>query len=251
MFFSVLIINVSNAQYTYNLSKYEIGAQVGALISRTALTFNKLGAYDQPHASVGFFIQGPLLNPFSFRTSLMVGQIGSDDSKVTDPRYSSIQIRDFKYKTSMAELSTTIVLNLIKERFNLFTHEHKHRFTPYVFAGLGFSYVNVKRNWSGIDTAYFAGSPTLLGLGLDTLPTTLPKLITVFPMGGGLRYAINPQIALFGELNFRYNFEHYLDGFNYSTGRSNSKDFFYGISIGVSYRPYSNDYRNDCPKSVL
>jgi hypothetical protein len=70
-------------------------------------------------------------------------------------------------------------------------------------------------------------------------------------MGGGLRYAADPQLAISLEFNFRYNFQHYLDGFNFSTGRPNSKDFFYGVSLGVSYRPFANDFRNQCPKSVL
>ncbi len=242
---------ISNAQFTYNLSKYEIGAQVGGLVSRTSLTPENLGAYKQMHPSVGVFAQGPLFNPFSIRASLTIGQIGSDDSKVNDPRYTFLQLRNFKYLTTMAELSTIIVLNLVKEHYNLFTHEHSHRFTPYLFGGIGFSYVNVKRSWSGIDIAYLANTPYVTNLALDTVPSTVPTIITVFPMGMGVRYAVNPQIALFTELNFRYNFEHYLDGFNYATNRPNSKDFFYGITIGISYRPISNDYRNDCPKSVL
>jgi hypothetical protein len=152
-----MAVKFSNAQYTYTLSKYEIGAQLGGLVSRTALTVdNKLGAYKQMHPSVGVFAQGPLLGPFSIRTSLMVGQIGSDDSKVNDPRYSWVPLRDFKYTTTMAELSTVVVWNLVKEKYSLFTHEHKHRFTPYLFGGIGFSWVNVKRSWSGIDTNYFA-----------------------------------------------------------------------------------------------
>lgn len=253
--FSLLVLSIFfvklKAQYISNLSKYEIGVQVGGLVSRTALTpYSSLGAYKQMQPFLAIFGQVPLYKLFSVRAGLTFGQIGSDDSKVSDKKYLFLKLRNFKYTTTMAELSTVIVWNLAQEKYNLFTQEHSNRFTPYVFGGIGFSYVHVQRDWSGFDATYFAATAIPTFLGIDTT-VKLPHIATVFPVGGGLRYAVNPQIALFSEINFRYNFEHYLDGFNFSTGRPNSKDFFYGISVGVSYRPYSNDYRNNCPKMVL
>jgi hypothetical protein len=238
-----------NAQFTYNLSEYQVGAQIGGMVSRTSLTFDKLGAYKQMHPSIDFFVERKIFKPISIRASLLFGQIASNDEKANDKKYPWLPLRDFKFKTSMAELSTIFVWNLRNEKYDLFSHSHSHRFSPYFFAGIGVSFVSIKRDWSGIDETTFGGTPTMLGLGLDTT-AALPKAVTVFPMGGGVRYAITPQLSLFSEINFRYTFEPYLDGYNFSTSRSNSKDFYYGISVGVAFRPTSRDFRNNCPKSV-
>jgi hypothetical protein len=85
--------------------------------------------------------------------------------------------------------------------------------SPYLFAGLGVSLLNIKRDWSRFNAEYFSSEPkTLSGLAADQ-QHPLPALIPVFPMGIGIRYPISPSISVNAETSYRFTFTDYLDGF--------------------------------------
>jgi hypothetical protein len=121
-------------------------------------------------------------------------------------------------------------------------------FSPYFFAGVGFSLLYINMNWSRFDTTYFNSNSTAgHGLGLDTLHKT-PGFLPVIPVGAGLRYMVSRRIFINAEATYRITSSDYIDGFSYAANPAKN-DHYYGLSLGVSYRFGWEGII--CPKIVL
>lgn len=233
------------AQSNYKASSFEIGMDIGGMVSLSPLTpYGRLGAWKQISApSIDFFIEKPIIGPVSIRGKFFLGTYGEDDSKTQG--YSNWdwlkEYRKVKFSTSVKEVTGMVVFNLLRGEP---TETNPHKISAYVFAGAGVAFVNVTRNWQNFDREYFlVDNPSLVeDLARDTAHA-LPNKAFVIPLGGGLKYAISPKFSLLGEVNFRYTKQQYLDGF-YNVGNNQRNvgynlkkdDYYYGVSIGISYR---------------
>jgi hypothetical protein len=118
------------------------------------------------------------------------------------------------------------------------------RFSPFLFAGAGISYLKIKRDWSGFNAAYFNGeSQAPTGLGLDSVHKT-PAIIPVLPFGAGVLYYYSSRISLELQSVYHITTSDYIDGFKYS-GNANKKDRYYGFLMGIHYKLGNNRYK--CP----
>jgi hypothetical protein len=230
-----MIHSVSNAQLT--TSKYEIGLNVGTLVYQGDLSTSDKGDYRSLKPALGVYLAKSLDSYFALRANLSIGKISADESKYSSPSWK--QDRSFAFSSSIVELSSTLLFN----PFGNTRNDPFHRLSPYVFAGAGLTILNIKRDWSNLNkTVFDEKSNTQLGLSIDTVHS-LPKVIPVLPMGAGLSFVISSQVSLNAEATYRFTATDYLDGFKYATNPKR-KDNYYGLSIGVSYRP--GGYK--CPK---
>lgn len=222
-------------------SNYEIGINAGTLIYQGDLSSNALGSTKNLKPAIGVFVSKDLDAYFSLRANLLYGKIGDDESQYTSPSWK--QLRNFKFSTSVTELSTILTWNFLGDN----GAKDYRMFSPYVFGGLGISLPNVKRDWNGINrNAFDDKSTAIIGLGIDTLHST-PKLLPVIPLGAGIRVAVNDKLSIRAEATYRVTFSDYLDGFSYSAEPS-KKDKYYGLSLGVSYKLFGNNYK--CPTVI-
>lgn len=240
---SVLLITFASertsAQFTP--SRYEAGINIGSLIYQGDLSAGALGYTRSLKPAIGVFVARSLDEYFSVRATLAFGSIEANDLAYSSPEYR--QYRALSFSSSVIEFSGQLVYHFLGNT----AAWNNNRFSPYVFAGLGFSSLNIKRNWSKMDLAYFGGqSSTITGLGIDTLHK-VPSLIPVIPVGLGVQYLATPRIAINAELTYRLTATDYLDGFKY-VADPKKNDYYYGFTIGISYR-FGND-RMDCPKVV-
>ena len=107
-------------------------------------------------------------------------------------------------------------------------------FFPYIFAGAGFAFTNIKRDWSNKNTTIFGeGSDVQNGLTIDAAKS-LPRIIPVVPVGVGVRYALNDRFSLIGETSYRFSRTDYLDGFS-QAANPGKNDHYLSHSIGVIY----------------
>lgn len=137
-------------------------------------------------------------------------------------------------------MSTVLVWNILGKSAD----RDYRKLSPYVFAGAGITFLNVKRDWSKIDTTFFDSKSTaIVGLGRDTLQAT-PRILPIIPLGIGLKYAISDKIGIKGEATYRVAFSDYIDGFSYSA-YPGANDKYYGVSIGISFNLGKNNYK--CP----
>jgi hypothetical protein len=219
--------SVSIAQVS--TSKYEIGLQLGTLLYQGDLSKSPFGEYKYLRPSLSIYASRMLDPYFTLRAGLLLGKVGSDENRYSSPEWK--QYRAFKFTTSITELSSTIVFNPLGQT----STDYSRRVAPYVFAGLGMTFLNVKRDWSNLNRSFYDDkSDVQAGLAIDSVHS-LPAVIPVIPLGAGLRFALNPQLSLNAEGSYRFTATDYLDGFRYSANPK-KKDAYYGISVGLSYR---------------
>lgn len=221
-----------------NSAKYELGINAGAFIYQGDLAPSAIGSLKTAKPMAGIYVNRVLDNYFSIRASLALGSLKGDEA-LYSPTWR--QQRAFAFKANVTELSAMAVFDVLGNNGN----SPVSRFSPYVFAGVGYAFVNISRDWSRMDTTRF-GSNTHSGSGLakDTLHS-LPKGLPVIPLGIGVKYAISPRLALTAELNYRYAFTDYLDGFSQAVNAAHP-DSYYSATIGLVYSFGSKNFLR-CP----
>ena len=222
------------------VAKYEIGINAGTLIYQGDLSTHYIGSFHYLKPAIGVFASRAINKNLAIRANLVLGKISDDESVYSSPAYK--RQRNFKFNTSITEFSALLVWNVLGKS----TDESDRRIVPYLFGGAGISFLNVHRDWSNFNrTAFPPTSSIAIGLAADSAHS-LPGAIPAIPIGAGIRYAIGPKLSLAGEFNYRFVFTDYLDGFSQSVN-PNSKDKYYGISIGLIYS-FINNSGIDCPK---
>ena len=211
------------------IPKYEAGVNLGTFIYQGDLTPQRVGSLKTP--TIAFSIYGSKIidRSFSLRTNLALGKLKGDESKYASPAYR--RQRNFMFKTPVAEVSELMVWNVLGKNYAL----AKSGLTPYIMAGAGLTYLNIKRDWSRLNENYFASDSAFFsGLNSD-INHKPPRLIGVIPVGGGMRYAIDQKLAVSGEVLYRFTFTDYIDGFSRSVN-PNKNDHYYSITVGLIYR---------------
>jgi hypothetical protein len=205
-------------------SKYELGLSGGVFVYQGDLTPARFGSYRtmQPQISLRLY---RILNPsFSARLNLTRGSVKGDEGLYTNPEFR--KQRNFNFTTPVTEIVIQGVWNILGFK--------NPRFSPYFFAGGGVSFLNIKRDYSKLNTEIFgAGSDVQNGLATD-VAKKLPRVMPVVPVGVGLRYTLNNRFSLTGETAYRLSFTDYLDGFS-KAANPKLNDHYLDHSIGVMY----------------
>jgi hypothetical protein len=223
----------------FNFSKFEIGLNAGVFVYQGDLTPSQLGSYNTMKPELNFFLNRMISPVFSLRTNLAVGGLKGDDAKYSVPKYR--QQRNFNFNSPAFEVSELLVADLFKTNMS----RSSSGLSPYLFAGLGLSLLNIKRDWSRFNAEYFSSEPgTLSGLVADQ-QHPLPMLIPVLPMGIGIRYAISPRISINAETSYRFTFTDYLDGFSKAANDSR-RDSYLAHTIGLIFQFRNNSWMK-CP----
>jgi len=200
--------------------------QAPALIS--LLLFGMMPfAYAQPDLSR--WQVGVSAGMFIYQGDLTLANLKGDDAKYNDPDWR--QQRNFNFTSPVTEISELVVWNVFKNNSN----EVGKRFSPYLFAGAGISFIKVKHDYSSFNAEYFGDGSDLPSRLAEDIATNTPRKIFVLPAGIGVEYYLSPKIALTAETNFRYTFTDYLDGFS-QAANPEKKDFYHSHTIGLVYK---------------
>lgn len=204
-----------------------VGIQAGTMVYQGDLVPGIAGSSKMLKPSLGIFVSKPLNNNFSIRAGLAKGELSANEALFDSPAFR--KSRAFQFSTPVTELSAVMVFDFTDQSL-----DNTGRFSPYLFGGLGLSFLNIHRDWSWLDSAAFdSKSPVITGLAIDTLHK-LPKLLPVIPIGVGVRYTIDQQWSVHAEMSYRYCFSDYLDGFSKSAD-PRANDSYYSLSVGLSY----------------
>lgn len=222
----LLVCSYGLVQAQFVSGKHEIGVNIGALIYQGDLSPKTIGSLKTARPTLGIYYNRILTPYWSVRANLNIGSLHGDDARFDEPAY--MQHRNFNFSSRLTELSVLGVYNLYGNNDNL------RKFSTYLFAGGGVSFLKIKRDYSRFDTAFFASDVKLTnGLATDSA-AKLPGVIPVLPIGIGVKYAILPRISLVAEGTYRYTFTDYLDGFSYAANPK-LKDSYYSVSIGAVF----------------
>jgi OOP family OmpA-OmpF porin len=145
--------------------------------------------------------------------------------------------------------STLQQLKFLRVLFGIFCQQQIKKgpgLSPYISAGVGFTFLHIKRNYSNYNAAWFAEESALsAGLSAD-LAHSLPKGFLVFPVGFGLRYSLTENVSLNAESSYRLNSTDYLDGFSQAANPA-KKDHYFSNAVGLIYS-FGKKNRLKCPR---
>lgn len=223
------------------IPKYEAGIVAGTFIYQGDLTPNALGAFNTMKFGLGVFGTRNINRFAAFRVQLLRGSLKGDDAKYDNPAWR--QQRNFNFKTPVTELSGVFVWNI----FGLNPNEAGIiNFTPYVFGGLGYSFLKIKRDYSRFNYAHFAGETAIINGLNEDINHKLPRGILEFPIGFGVRYGINEKLSFNLEGTYRLTSTDYIDGFS-QAANPDKNDHFHTLTAGLTYS-FGKRNRFDCPK---
>ncbi|MBX3255270.1 MAG: hypothetical protein KF862_14110 [Chitinophagaceae bacterium] len=219
-------------------SRFEAGINGGVFIYQGDLTPEPLGAYATLKPQFGIFAAYLLNRSFSVRGNFSFGGLKADDAKYNIPEYR--KQRAFRFTTPVSEFSGMLVWDILGKN----GIEGRRGFAPYLFTGVGVSLLNIQRDWSNYNAAYFNAESVSEGLVAD-MAHPVPKMLPVVPVGAGIKYFISGRLAIKAETNYRLMSSDYLDGFSQSVNPG-KKDNYYSHSVGIVLSLGYKD-RNDCP----
>lgn len=200
--------------------KIEIGASVGGFNYKGDLAPALNPRFFRPGGSL--FFRYNASRSVTFRAEMLMGSITGNDAYSKDPFQ---KVRNLSFRTKLSEA------NLVTE-YNFLNYQDRRfaiNWTPYVFAGIGYSRFNP-----------------------DQRASNYPTKGWVIPYGVGVKYQINRPWNIGLELGTRKTFTDYLDNLGgpaistnkLDQGDPSTKDIYYYLGFSVSY----TFYRITCPE---
>lgn len=203
--------------------KAEVGGGIGTLnYSGDLVRFYNLG-YSQP--ALTLFYRHNISSVVSFRAGLTGGKLTASDRNHPIDAFASQ--RGYSFNISLIELGTTFEYHFLDWKDS----KRKLRFTPYLTSGL-----------------------VMFGIsGVPSKNAEYSNVQIAIPLGGGLKYVLNPNWYIAFEVVFRKTFFDYLDNIsdndpslkNYQYGNRYDNDnyLFLGLTLTRTF------YEIPCPKN--
>jgi hypothetical protein len=237
---SILTIFSATAQVNL-IPKYEVGLSLGTFIYQGDLTPNALGAFNTMKPGFGLTATRNLNRAYSLRLQLLRGRLKGDDAKYENPAWR--QQRNFNFTSPVTEISVQVVRHLFGQQSN---PAGIINFSPYVFGGVGYSFLKIKRDYSQFNYSHFAGETGVVTGLTEDANHAPPKGIFEFPVGFGVRYGISEKLSFNLEGTYRLTSTDYLDGFS-EAANPDKNDHFHTLMAGLIYS-FGKRNRFDCPK---
>jgi hypothetical protein len=220
------------------MTKYEWGLNLGFTNYQGDLSGEALGSLKTQKLLLDIYATRLLGPYFSVKANLLISKLKGDDALFSTPDYK--RHRAFNFTSPLYELSARFQWMPSGRNYSEFG------LAPYVFAGAGIAFLDIKRDWSKTDRDYFVPpSDMLAGLAIDSVQAT-PESIPVIPVGGGLRYIISRSFALNAEMGYRITTNDYIDGFS-KAANPELKDSYFTYAIGIVIHPAKKDQMS-CPQ---
>lgn len=210
----LLTASVSMAQ------KIEIGASAGAFNYKGDLAPALNPRFFRPGGSL--FFRYNASRAVTFRAEILMGSITGNDAYSKDPFQ---KVRNLSFRTKLSEGNLTTEYNFLNYKDRRFAIN----WTPYVFAGIGYSRFDP-----------------------DSRASDYPTKGWVIPFGVGVKYQINRPWNIGLEFGTRKTFTDYMDNLGgpaistnkLDQGDPSTKDMYYYLGFSVSY----TFYRITCPE---
>jgi OOP family OmpA-OmpF porin len=204
-------------------SGYEVGINAGTFLYQGDLTPSAVGSFKTMRLGFGVWGARKISNTLSIRANIAAASIKGDDARYSSPDWR--QQRNLSFTSSIKEFSALAVWDVYGGRTAL---------APYVFTGVGYAFVKIKRDYSAFNATYFTNDKAATeGLAID-IARTPPRGIPVVPIGAGLRYSLTSNLSIHGEVTYRLTSTDYLDGFS-QVANPNRQDHYQSVTFGLIY----------------
>lgn len=170
----------------------------------------------------GLYFRYHFSNHFALKAHVYSGSIAGDDANSP-----SLANRKIRFSTSIIEFGSAAEWHILgKERYTN-TGIHNFFVTPYLFAGLGFTFADAKTEYYGDPSSEFAPEFSIPEEGLR-------KNFLLAPMGVGIRADILDRLVIGAEFGFRPVFSDDLDGVR-QNGNPDKGDWYYFTGLTISF----------------
>ncbi len=219
--------------------QYEFGFGAGIVVYQGDLTPNQFGSYETMKLAVNLNVAKVFSSSFSARANFYRGRLKGDDGIYNTPEFR--KQRNFNFSSPVTELSLLLIYNPLGKNYS------SKGFSPYLFSGAGFSFLNIKRDHSSFNAAYFGDGSDLPTRIAEDDAQTPPRITPVIPIGAGIRYNISERWAVNAESSYRLMFTDYLDGFSQAANPA-KKDHYQTTTVGIIYKTGAGvKNKNGCP----
>ena len=200
--------------------KWEGGFFVGLANYSGDLALDRI-SFDESSPAFGFMVKRNLTDAIGLRLGLTTGKLQGDENTNTNDDHIS---RGFSFENQMTELSLLAQWNLLAGA--------DQKFSPYLFAGLGFGFSNPDTDFNNRMNANIT----------TDMEADIQKALFTVPFGVGFAYKLNHKWKLGFELGLRPGFDDYLDGVSKSAN-SDSNDWyaFSGLTLTTSFGAKDSD----------
>lgn len=194
----LLICNLVNAQ------RSELGILAGT--SYYLGDINTSSQFYKPNFAGGIIYRYNLNPHWALKLNAIYGRVEASDADFGN-------IRNLSFRSDIFEISSQVELNFL----GYFTGSKKHRFTPYIFAGIGLFHFNPQAYWvnpASNEGKWYDLQPLgLEGQGYASYPDRKPYSLTQFsiPFGLGVKYSLSKAICIGAEWGIRKTFTDYID----------------------------------------
>jgi hypothetical protein len=203
LLFSVLCVQQVTAQYESIVQEGEFGISAGA--AHYFGDLNPRAKLNRPKPALGLFFRKQLGNYTALRVAAHYAQVGYSDVYNTQNEYE--HRRNLSFNSNIFEFTVQGDFNF----FRFVPADPDYCFTPYLTFGAGvfnfdpYAYLNGKK--------YFLRPLGTEGQGTAAYPDRKPysTMAMCFPIGVGVKYAINSRMNLGFEVVYRFTTTDYLD----------------------------------------
>lgn len=194
--------------FLFSVSVYSQRSELGALIGTSYYMgdINTSGQFYRPNIAGGLIYRYNLDPHWAFKISALYGTVEGYDADFGE-------MRNLHFKSNIMEFSTQLELNF----FQYFTGSKKHRFSPYIFAGVALFSFNPQAYYFNPTTAegkwYDLQPMATEGQGTVVKPNQETYSLTQFavPFGLGVKFSLTKKICIGAEWGLRKTFTDYLD----------------------------------------
>ena len=156
-----------------------------------------------PGYSFGFKYRYDINRRFALRIGGHIGEVKGDSKFDADSK----KYKNLSFHSTILDFEGGIEINFLEYE----PGSKKHRFTPYIFAGLSIFKFNPKTYYQGKE--YELQPLGTEGQGLTAYPDKKPYKLSSFaiPFGIGIKWSVSEKVSLGLEWGLRKTFTDYLD----------------------------------------
>jgi len=193
--FILLLLTFSQAGKTQSFATWEIGVSAGG--AGYVGDLNQNNPVQISGLNAGVFVKRNFSSYLGVRLNYNYGQIQAYDENSNNEQFRE---RNLSFKTGLNEGSAILDINFFDYKIN----GGNRRFTPYLFAGVGFINFKPKIKYQG--TIY-----RLDKLATEGQDNGYRNTVLTIPYGGGIRYNYKDTWSIFSEIGYRTAFTDYID----------------------------------------
>ena len=160
---------------------------------------NPVTPYKLTDPAYGGFIKRNFDGYWSLKFAVLNGKIRANDAYSSNLQFRQ---RNLNFFSPITELSVQTEFNF----FNYIPSSGKRRYSPYLFAGLGFVSFRPKTNFNGQEYDL-----VLYGTEGQDPEKSYNTIVLSIPFGAGIKYNISGKITLGGEAGYRSAYTDYMD----------------------------------------